>query len=41
MRQGLGSLADCGITVTVFANAAVVVYLNLIDTQNNDLAEES
>ena len=41
VEGGLDILADCGTKVTVVANAAVVVYLNLIDTENNDLAGES
>ena len=36
VEGGLDIVADCGTKVTVVANAAVVVYLNLIDTENDD-----
>ncbi len=36
VEGGLDVLSDCGTKVTVVANAAVVVFLNLIDTENND-----
>jgi uncharacterized protein (TIGR02058 family) len=36
VEGGLDILSDCGTKVTVVANAAVVVFLNLIDTENND-----
>ncbi len=34
VEGGLDIVADCGTKVTVVANAAAVVYLNLIDNEN-------
>ncbi len=36
VEGGLDIVADCGTKVTVVANAAAVVYLDLIDTQAGD-----
>ena len=39
VEGGLDIVADCGTKVTVVANAAAVVYLNLVDTQAGDQGE--